>query len=82
MMKKNFWRNLIEMSLNTEEDEIDCMECLEILDQYVDLLDAGQEPCKVLPKLEQHLSVCNCCHAELKGILIALKTAADASTGT
>ena len=79
-MKENFWRNLIETSLNTEEDELDCLECFEILDQYVDLLDAGQEPSKVLPKLEHHLSVCHCCHAELNGILIALKAAADPAT--
>ena len=76
-MTKQFWRNLVERSLNSEEEEISCMDCFEILDQYVDLLEAGQEPSKVLPQLEQHLLVCNCCHAELEGILIALKSAAN-----
>jgi hypothetical protein len=78
-MKENFWRNLVEMSLKTEEEEITCTECWELLDQYVDLLDAGQDPAKVLPKLEQHLTVCHCCHIELKGILVALKAAVDPS---
>ena len=76
-METNFWRSLVEKSLNSEEDEIDCMECMEILDQYVDLLEAGQEPDKVLPQLEQHLAVCHCCHTELAGILTALKAAAE-----
>ena len=75
-MKKNFWRNLVEMSLKTEEDELSCAECFEILDQYVDLLDAGQDPANILPELENHLSVCHCCHVELEGIIIALKAAA------
>jgi len=78
-MQENFWRNLVEMALNSEEEEIDCLECWELLDQYVDLLDAGQEPAKILPKLEQHLSVCHCCHVELEAILITLKAAADSS---
>lgn len=79
-MKQNFWRTLVERSLRTEEDEIDCMACYELLDQYVDLLEAGQEPATVLPELEQHMAVCHCCYAELEGILIALKSAAEPPT--
>lgn len=78
-MKQNFWRNLVEKSLRSEEDEMDCMACFEVLDQYVDLLEAGQEPAKILPELEQHMSVCQCCFIEFEGILIALKAAADPS---
>jgi len=78
-MANNFWRKLVETALNTEEDEMSCIECLDMLDQYVDLLEAGQEPGKVLPQLEQHMNVCHCCHAELEGILIALKSAVDNS---
>lgn len=76
-MNENFWRNLVEMSINTEEEEMTCLECLEILDEYVDLLDAGQDPAKILPQLEQHLSVCHCCHTELEGVLVAIKAAAE-----
>ena len=79
-MENKFWRNLVEMSLNTEEEEINCMECLEILDQYVDLLDEGQDPAKVLPQLEQHLSVCHCCQVEVEAVLVALKVAAEDSS--
>lgn len=81
-MKRNFWRDLVKKSLLTEEEEISCLECFEILDQYVDLLDAGQEPGRVLPELEQHLSVCHCCHAEMEGILVALKIAANPQSET
>ncbi len=73
-----FWRNLIESSLQTTEDEISCAECFKSLDEYVDLLDAGGNPAVVLPKLEQHLAVCSCCHKELDALMIALRTTVEA----
>ena len=78
-MAENFWRKLVETSLHTEEEEITCLECMEILDQYVDLLDSGLDPAQVLPQLEHHLSICHCCHTELDGIITALKVAAEES---
>lgn len=78
MMKpENFWRSLVQVSLQTNENEIDCHECEDTLDQYVDLLEAGEDPKKVLPKLEQHLAVCYCCHTELEALLIAVKSAVE-----
>ena len=76
-MSDNFWRKLIETSLETADEEISCMECFELLDQYVDLLDEGEKPALVLPELEQHLTVCDCCHTELEALLIALRSAVE-----
>jgi hypothetical protein len=76
-MAENFWRKLVETSLQTDEEEMSCLECMEILDQYVDLLDAGQDPSTILPQLEHHLCVCHCCHSEFEGILTALKAAVE-----
>lgn len=76
-MSDNFWRDLVEISLKTEENEMNCGECFELLDQYVDMLNAGQEPNTLLPRLEQHLVMCHCCHAELQALQIAIKTALD-----
>jgi len=77
-MTQNFWRKLVQMSLQTREEEITCMECMDLLDQYVDILDAGHNPADVLPEIEQHLSVCDCCHAELEALLVAVKAAVAA----
>jgi hypothetical protein len=65
------------MSLKTEEDEISCSECMDLLDQYVDLLDSGQDPAEVLPEIEQHLIVCNCCHNELEALVVAIRLAVE-----
>lgn len=77
-MTQNFWRRLVQMSLQTREDEITCAECMELLDCYVDVLDAGHNPADVLPEIEQHLSVCNCCHTEMEALLVAVKAAVAA----
>ncbi|MEM7030183.1 MAG: hypothetical protein AAF629_11500, partial [Chloroflexota bacterium] len=76
-MNTEFLRNMVDMSLKTQDDEIDCEACFEMLDQYIDLLEEGVNPAEVLPELEQHLAVCHCCEVELDAILTALKTAAD-----
>ena len=77
MMTQKFWRTLVEAALKTREDEIDCAGCFELLYQYVDLLEAGQDPAQVLPQLEQHLSVCHCCHSELDALLVAIRASVE-----
>jgi len=74
-MTQNFWRELVSTSLQTEEDELGCGECKDTLDQYVDLLDAGQDPALILPRLAQHLEVCHCCFTEMEALLIAIEAA-------
>lgn len=76
-MPEKFWRNIVDTSLKTEENEIDCAACFEMLDEYIDLLDDGEDPATILPQIEQHLAVCHCCNDELNAILTALRSAAD-----
>ena len=79
-MSENFWRNLVQTVLDTTENEISCDECFEVLDEYVDLLESGQDPTLVLPNIEQHLSVCHCCHTELEALITAVKLAVEENT--
>ncbi len=72
---EKFWRNLVHVSLNTEENEIDCCQCMDLLDQYVDVLNTGKDPALILPEIEQHLKMCDCCHTELEALIIAVKIA-------
>ncbi len=75
---KEFVHNLIQLSLRSKETEIGCEECENALDQYVDLLLAGEDPTQIMPVLEQHLSVCSCCHSEYEALLVAVRAAAEA----
>jgi len=67
-----FLKSIIEMSLRSCDDEISCESCEEALDQYVDLLEAGGDPKLIMPALEQHLTVCACCHSEYEALLVAI----------
>ena len=57
-MTKPLWQTLLKSALETEEDEIDCQECYDLLDEYTDLLIAGAAPCKVMYLVKQHLKHC------------------------
>lgn len=74
-LRENFWHNLVNLALCSEEEEADCGDCEEFLDQYVDLLEAGVDPTELLPEIEQHLSMCPCCRTEMEALLVAIKTA-------
>jgi hypothetical protein len=70
-MTKPLWQTLIKSALETEEVEISCQECYELLDEYADLLIAGAAPCQVLTLVKQHLRHCPDC-TDLFECLIAI----------
>jgi len=48
----------------TEDQEISCTECFDLVPQYVDLEITGQVAHKKLPRLRQHLNQCGVCREE------------------
>ena len=47
--------------LETQEEEIDCLECLDLVSQYVDLeLETGKATAR-MPALVHHLNQCQAC---------------------
>ena len=65
---------VIEALSMTYEEEIDCDGCYEEVDKYVDLLKEGRDPTEVMPMVEHHLQICDCCTEELKALLEALES--------
>ena len=65
---------VIESLSNTYEEEIDCDGCFEQVDKYVDLLKEGRDPNEVMPMVQHHLQICDCCTEELKALLEALES--------
>lgn len=53
----------------TQEDEIVCSDCLEQVDQYVDLELSGQPAEGLMPHLKHHLDQCPVCHEEYQLLL-------------
>jgi hypothetical protein len=55
---------LLRQIWGTENEEISCTECFDLVPQYVDLEIAGQAPATALPRLTQHLNQCGVCREE------------------
>jgi hypothetical protein len=60
-----------------EGEDIGCDECYEHIDQYVDMIRAGQDPDKVLPQIRDHLSQCVCCELEFRALITILEAGAS-----
>jgi hypothetical protein len=71
--KPRCFTGLMKKIFTTQEDEITCDDCFDHIDQYVDLLQAGEDPAKVLPQVKQHLEMCQCCETEFKALITILE---------
>jgi hypothetical protein len=59
--KRSRW---IRRMLETQEEEISCTQCLDLVSQYVDLELAGQAAEERLPQVKHHLDQCRVCREE------------------
>lgn len=57
-------RRLLRSIADTDDDEIACVECFDLVSQYVDLEVAGMVSDQTLPRLTQHLQQCGVCREE------------------
>jgi hypothetical protein len=60
-----------------DREEISCDECYEHIDQYVDMIRAGQDPAVVLPQVKDHLDQCCCCELEFNALITILEAGAS-----
>lgn len=66
--------------LSVQEGEANCDECFDHLDKFVEMVEAGQDAAKLLPRIEHHLESCRCCFGEYEALLTMLR-AEMASSG-
>jgi hypothetical protein len=64
---------------NTQAEDITCDECFEHIDEYVDLLRAGQDPSELLPQVKRHLEQCRCCEMEFRVLISILEAEVDSA---
>ncbi|MFC2029326.1 hypothetical protein ACFLWA_01195 [Chloroflexota bacterium] len=60
--------------MTTRPDEIDCAECFEQVDQFVELTLAGKDAAEALPLVEDHLNRCRGCREEFEALLAAVRS--------
>ena len=70
-------KKLLRSLANIDPDEIGCDDCFELVDQYVELELAGQNPEEALPMVKDHLNRCSACHEEYRALYQAVKSLAN-----
>jgi hypothetical protein len=65
-------RQMMGMIASTTEDEIDCEQAFELMHQYADLIDSGQDADALLPAVRRHMEICADCREELEALLRAI----------
>ncbi len=61
-------KQLLEAISLTQDEEIDCSTCLDLVPIYVDRELAGADAARELPALRQHLAVCRECLEEYEAL--------------
>ncbi len=59
--------------LSTRPDEIDCDECMEQLDRFVEMTISGRNAAEAMPLVHHHMEHCGCCHEEFEALLAVLR---------
>ena len=75
-MAKKLWQLLLQSALETEDYEINCVECFYLLDQYADMILAGADPDEIMPTVRQHLKHCPTCTQEFETLVVMIQEAA------
>jgi hypothetical protein len=57
-------RNIYE----TQEEEISCTECFDLVSRFVELEMGGQDAAAKIPQVKQHLSQCRACRDEYESL--------------
>lgn len=65
---------MVKAAVNTRDDELDCAECFEQLDDFVELTLRGKDAAAAMPLVEDHLRRCGDCREEFEALLIALQS--------
>ena len=63
-MTKPDFDKLLRLIRKTEDEEISCTECFDLVPVYLDLEIAGRLAETALPRLGQHLDQCSACREE------------------
>ena len=67
-MSTSNYERLLRLAARTQEQELSCTECFDVLPQYVDLEVAGAAPERQLPLFRQHLEQCGVCREEYETV--------------
>ena len=63
-MKKGRFERWLQKIDRTEDEEISCSECFDLVSHFVEVELTGQDAAAQMPQLKHHLDQCAACHEE------------------
>jgi hypothetical protein len=63
-MKRDDFESWLRNIYETQEEEISCTECFDLVSGFVELEISGQDAVARMPKVKQHLNQCKACRDE------------------
>ncbi len=63
-MKSDCFEGWLQNIYNTQDEEISCSECFDLVSHFVEVELSGEDAVAKMPKLKQHLDQCAACRQE------------------
>ncbi len=63
-MKNNRFERWLQNIYNTQDEEISCSECFDLVSHFVEVELSGTDAVAKMPQVKQHLDQCPACRAE------------------
>lgn len=67
-------KRLLELIINTKQDELGCDDCFHLLAEFAEHKLAGMRTSDAMQSVASHLSLCECCDYEHDSLIEALTT--------
>jgi hypothetical protein len=67
-MKRHRFENWLRNIYETQNEEISCTECFDLVSQFVELEVSGEDAAAKIPQLKQHLDQCRACRDEYEAL--------------
>jgi hypothetical protein len=67
-MDRKRFENWLKNIHETQEQEISCTECFDLVSRFVELEIAGEDAAAKMPKVRQHLNQCRACRDEYEAL--------------
>lgn len=82
MLDRDELNKLTRAVLETSEHELGCDECLEEVDDFVELKLAGLDAVAATPLIHNHLQKCGDCREEFEALLTAVRSMESRNGGS
>ena len=67
-MKNDGFEHWLRNVFRTEDREISCSECFDLVSHFVEVELAGKSPSAAMPQVRQHLDQCTACREEYEAL--------------